>query len=188
MKRIASALGLAFAGVAFAGVAFGADVAGIAVPDSLHVGDATLLLQGGALRSRMMMKVYVAGLYLPVKRADAAAILAADEPRRMEMRFLRSVGSDKLCEGWQEGLAANTPGASAELKAQFDQLCAWTPDVENGTLVGLFYIPGQGTTIEVGGQVKGTLPGKAFADALLACWIGPQPGPGADFKKALLDS
>ena len=181
MKRIAFALGLAFAGAAF-----GADVAGIAVPDSLHVGDATLVLQGGALRSRLMLKVYVAGLYLPVKRADAATILAADEPRRMEMRFLRSVDSAKVCAGWQEGLAANTPGASAELRAQFDQLCAWMPDVHEGTLIGLFYVPGEGTTVEVGGQVQGTLPGKAFADALLACWIGPQPGPGADFKRALL--
>ena len=36
------------------------------------------------------------------------------------------------------------------------------------------------------GKTKGTLPGKAFADAVLATWIGPEPGPGEDFKKAML--
>lgn len=181
MKRTAF-----FVGLALASAAFGATVAGVALPDSARLGETALVLQGGALRSKLMFKVYVAALYLPARRADAAAILAADEPRRMEMRFLRSVGSEKVCEGWQEGLVANTPGASAELKKQFDQLCAWTPDVVEGTLVALDYQPGQGTTISVGGQAKGTVAGKAFADAVLACWIGPQPGPGPDFKKALL--
>jgi hypothetical protein len=173
-------------GLVFAAAAFAATVAGVALPDSTKVGDQTLVLQGGALRSKMMFKVYVAGLYLPAKRADAGAILAADEPRRMEMRFLRSVGSDKVCEGWQEGLTANTPGADATLKGQFDQLCAWVPDVVEGSVVALTYRPGEGTRVEVDGQLKGSAPGKAFADALLACWIGPRPGPGADFKQALL--
>ncbi|MBZ0088908.1 MAG: chalcone isomerase family protein [Thermoanaerobaculia bacterium] len=181
MKRTLFALGLALASAAFA-----ANVAGVDLPDTLLAGDSKLVLQGGALRSKMMLKVYVAGLYLPAKRVDAAAILAADEPRRMEMHFLRGVGSGKICEGWREGLAANTPGADAELERQFDQLCAWMPDAEAGTLIGLTYLPGQGTTVTVRGETRGTLAGKSFADALLSCWIGPVPGPGADFKRALL--
>jgi len=48
------------------------------------------------------------------------------------------------------------------------------------------YIPGEGTHVEVNGKVKGTLPGKDVADAILATWIGPKPGPGEDFKKGLL--
>ena len=181
MKRTAFVLGLALAGAAY-----GASVAGVDLADSARLGDVGLVLQGGALRSKMMFKVYVAALYLPAKSSDATAILAADQPRRMEMHFLRSVGSDKVCEGWMEGLAANTPGASAELKKQFDQLCALVPDAESGTLVALDYVPGEGTSISVGGKAVGKIAGKAFADAVLACWIGPQPGPGPEFKQALL--
>jgi Chalcone isomerase-like len=48
------------------------------------------------------------------------------------------------------------------------------------------YVPGEGTTVEVNGKSKGTLPGKEVADAILATWIGPDPDPGADFKKAVL--
>jgi hypothetical protein len=48
------------------------------------------------------------------------------------------------------------------------------------------YVPGTGTTVTVNGKVKGTLPGKAVNDAIVATWIGPDPGPGGDFKKAVL--
>jgi len=50
----------------------------------------------------------------------------------------------------------------------------------------LTYLPGQGTQVEVNGKTKGTLPGKPTADAVLATWIGPHPGPGEDFKKGVL--
>lgn len=60
------------------------------------------------------------------------------------------------------------------------------PETEDGMELVFTYTPGTGTAVTVAGQTKGTIPGKAFADALLACWIGPKPGPGEDFKKALL--
>ena len=44
----------------------------------------------------------------------------------------------------------------------------------------------QGTRVEVNGKVKGTIPAKPTADAILATWIGPNPGPGEDFKQAVL--
>jgi len=37
----------------------------------------------------------------------------------------------------------------------------------------------------VKGKVKGTIPGKEFARALFACWIGDKP-PGKGFKAGLL--
>ena len=54
--------------------------------------------------------------------------------------------------------------------------------VEDGMAVGL----GTGTTVEVNGKNKGTLGGKAVADAILNTWIGAKPGPGGDFKKGVL--
>ena len=46
--------------------------------------------------------------------------------------------------------------------------------------------PSRGARVEVNGRPKGTLEGKAFADALFKLWIGPKPGPGEDFKQCLL--
>jgi hypothetical protein len=163
-----------------------ATVAGVDLPDSTRVGDATLVLNGAGLRSKLFIKVYVGGLYLAQRNGDAAAVLAADSTRRMELRFLREVSRTQLCDSWKEGLAANTPGATPELAAKFDALCAAMADVADGTLLALTYRPGTGTEVAFGSRVVATVEGKEFADALLACWIGPAPGPGEDFKKKVL--
>lgn len=161
-------------------------LAGVTMADQATIDGQSLALNGLALRSKAIFKVYVAGLYLPAKQADAAAILGADAPRQMVMHFLRDVGADKVNEGWSEGLAANTPGAGAEVKAGFDQLMKAMENVEEGDRLTFTYTPATGTTVNVKGKDKGTIAGKAFADALLACWLGPKPGPGEDFKQALL--
>jgi len=182
MKSTILALGL----LAVAGAAHAATVAGVTLPESQKVDEQTLVLNGAALRSKLIFKVYVGGLYLPAKQGVAATVLATDETRRMEMHFLRSVSAGQLCDGWKEGLEANVPGADAALKAQFDQLCGMMADVKDGSKIFFVYRPGTGTSIEIDGKGVGTLEGKPFADALLSTWIGPKPGPGEDFKKALL--
>jgi hypothetical protein len=182
MKSTIFALGL----LAVASAAHSATVAGVTLPDSRQVGEQTLALNGAALRSKLMFKVYVGGLYLPAKQGVAATVLATDETRRMEMHFLRSVSASQLCDGWKEGLEANVPGADAALEGQFDQLCSMMADVKDGSVITLTYRPGSGTAIEIDGKGVGALEGRPFADALLSTWIGPKPGPGEDFKKALL--
>jgi hypothetical protein len=58
--------------------------------------------------------------------------------------------------------------------------------IDKGKELVLTYVPGQGTIVEVNSVAKGTLPGKATSDAILATWVGPKPGPGDDFKKEVL--
>jgi len=104
----------------------------------------------------------------------------------MVMHFVFNVGKGKIAEAWEEGLEANTPNASADVKNAFKTLSSWMEEMKDGQSIVLTYVPGTGTTVNVNGKVKGTLPGKATADAILATWIGPKPGPGSDFKKAVL--
>ena len=159
---------------------------GVTLPGEVQVAGRTLVLNGVALRKKAVFKVYVAGLYLPARTTDAAQILAADEPRQVVLQFLRGVDKGKMCDAWNEALANNTPGASAELTQQFAQLCGWMEDIDKGEQFVFTYVPGTGTTVRVKGTDKGTIAGKEFADALWKAWIGPKPGPGEGFKKDLL--
>lgn len=160
---------------------------GVHMPSTLDVGGHTLSLNGMALRKKFIIKVYVAGLYVATASQDPQAILAADAPRRMVMHFISGHGSkDKICGAWNDGLKDNTPGASAELKAQFEQLCGMMRDIKDGEELLITYVPEHGTTINIAGSDVGTIAGKEFADAVLRCWIGPKPGPGEGFKKGLL--
>lgn len=161
-------------------------LAGVTLPDKADVDGKSLVLNGMGLRKKFVVKVYVGGLYLPQKEKSAAKILGADAPRRMVLHFIYDVSKDQMCEAWNEGLEANTPNASAEVKKNFATLCTWMDGVGEGQKLVLTYVPGTGTTVEVGGKSKGTLPGKATADAILSTWIGQDPAPGADFKKAVL--
>jgi hypothetical protein len=161
-------------------------LAGVTLPDQVDAGGHALVLNGMALRSKLFVKVYVGGLYLPARESSAAAVLAADAPRRMVLDFIYDVGKDQMCDAWEEGLEANTPNASAEVRQGFATLCSWMEGVGKGQRLTLTYLPGQGTEVALGDTVKGTLPGKPTADAVLSTWIGPKPGPGGEFKRRVL--
>lgn len=166
--------------------AHAANVGGVKLADATTVNGQKLVLNGAALRKKLFIKVYVGGLYLPAKQTNATSILAADAPRQMTMNFVFDVEKAKIAEAWQEGLEANSPNASAEVRKSIATLSSWMEDMKEGGTVVLTYVPGTGTQVTVNGKSKGTLAGKATADAILATWIGPKPGPGEDFKKAIL--
>jgi chalcone isomerase-like protein len=161
-------------------------LSGVTMPGTVTVKGTELVLNGMALRKKMVFKVYVAGLYLPARNSDADAILGADTPRQIVLHFLRGVDKGKMCGAWDESLKNNSPDASADVKEKFATLCKYMDDVDKDQLMVFTYLPEQGTTIEVNGAAKGTLEGKEFADALFRSWLGPKPGPGDDFKKKLL--
>ncbi|MDP9362053.1 MAG: chalcone isomerase family protein [Acidobacteriota bacterium] len=167
-------------------LASAASLAGVTLEDKATVNGQSLTLNGLGLRKKFFIKVYVGGLYLQAKSSNPAAILASDSPRRIVMSFLYSVSKDQMCDAWSEGLEANTPNASAEVKGAFKTLCSWMEPIPKGNRLVLTYVPGTGTIVEVNGKMKGTLPGKATADAIVFTWIGPKPAMGDDFKNAVL--
>ncbi|HEY7215481.1 MAG TPA: chalcone isomerase family protein, partial [Thermoanaerobaculia bacterium] len=100
-------------------------LSGITLPDKVEAKGQTLVLNGMGLRKKLIIKVYVGGLYLPQKEKNAAKVLGTDEPRRMVMHFIYDVSKEQMCEAWEEGLEQNTPNASAEVKKAFTTLCSW---------------------------------------------------------------
>ncbi|HVS01654.1 MAG TPA: chalcone isomerase family protein [Thermoanaerobaculia bacterium] len=166
--------------------ALAAELAGVTLPERVEVDGTALTLNGMALRSKMMFKVYVGGLYLPARESSWQQVLQQDAPRHMVMHWLRSVDKGAICEAWQDGLAANTPQASAEVQQGFARLCDWMQDVRAGDRFAFTYLPGEGTRVAVAGKTRGTIAGKDFADALFASWIGPRPGPGEGFRDDLM--
>jgi len=175
-----------FAALCLAPAAPAAQKAGVNLPDTVEVGDATLRLNGVALREKVIFDVYVAGLYLVGTSDDPKAILAKDAPRMMLMHFVRNVDAKSINKAWMEGLEANVIPVTPELRAKFVQLEEMMRNVKEGDEMGFTYTPATGTDVMVAGKPMGGIPGKDFADAILSTWIGPRPGPGAKFKAALL--
>ncbi|MDB4974055.1 MAG: hypothetical protein JWN48_2396 [Myxococcaceae bacterium] len=153
-----------------------AEVLGITLPNRIVVQGKELTLNGIGVRSKTIfrIKVYVAGLYLEEPHADAAAILASDTVRRLELHMTHAATSDRLKGELLDGLERNAKAGLASLQPRLDKLLAALPALQEGQTLVVSYVPGQGTTLQAAGR-QVTAPGKDLADALLRAWLGENP-------------
>lgn len=169
-------------------VAADAEVAGVRVPEQLAEGGPALVLNGAGLRTRFVVKVYVAALYVTAKTHDAATLIDSTEPRRMRLRMLRDVDSKSLDGALQDGLRDNTaPQDLAALRESAERLSRLMADIgaaREGDVIDLDF-DARGVAIASNGKPHGRIDDPAFARALLRVWLGDSPAQ-ASLKKALL--
>ncbi len=160
------------------------ELAGVTLPDSIQLGGQTLMLNGMGLREFVFIDIYVGGMYLPSFTASDTEAITADVPKRMVMHFIFSeVSREKMIETFQEGLENNPDAKSMGDRAQ--RLYAVMETCHAGDQVVLDYVPGQGLAIYLKGELKDTIPGADFMEAVWMLFIGPVP-PSAKLKKGLL--
>jgi Chalcone isomerase-like len=185
IRRIAISLAVALLALASILHLDAASLAGVTLPDTVTVGNTHLLLNGLGLRTKFMVKVYVAGLYLVQKSSDGDAIVKADETKRIVMHFLHGVSKNQMADAFRESFHDNAPAASQQMKTEIDRLIgALEPLKEPDEMVST-YVPGMGTTVTTKGQEKVTIAGAPFAQMLFSVWLGSKP-PNAGLKKGLL--
>ncbi|MBB1593683.1 chalcone isomerase family protein [Achromobacter sp. UMC46] len=169
-------------------VAADIEVAGVRVPEQLSEGGRALVLNGAGVRTKFVVKVYVAALYTTTKSSDAATLVNSAEPRRIRLQLLRDVDSKSLDDALQEGLRDNTSKQElAELKAPTDSLSRLMAEIgtaKTGDVVDLDF-DARGVTIMGNGKQRGRIDSPGFARALLRVWLGDNPAQ-ASLKKALL--
>jgi hypothetical protein len=162
-----------------------ASLAGVTLPDNVQAGGKTLVLNGLGLRTKFVVKVYVAGLYLQQKSSDANAILKTDTPKRLVMHFLRDVSKKQMVDAFDESFNNNAPDARKSMKADIDRLLGALEPLKEGDEMVFTYVPGTGTTFAINGKDKLTIVGSAFAPVLFSVWLGPKP-PNEGLKKGVL--
>ena len=160
-------------------------VAGVTLPDTAQVGGKTLVLNGMGVRTKFMVKVYVAGLYVEQKSSDPAAIIKADAPRQIVMRFVHGASKSQMSDAFEESFNNNSPDAVKTMKGDIDKLLGALEPVKDGDQMVFTYLPGTGTTLAINGKDKVTIAGPAFGQVIMSVWLGPKP-PNADLKKGLL--
>ena len=162
-----------------------ASLAGVTLPDTQQVGSTNLVLNGLGLRTKMMVKVYVAGLYLEQKSSDPSAIIKADAPKRIVMHFVHGASKSQMADAFNESFNDNSPDAVKTMKADIDRLLAALEPVKVGDQMVFTYVPGTGTSFAINDKEKLTIAGPAFGPVLFSVWFGPKP-PNAGLKKGML--
>lgn len=166
------------------------EVSGVRFDDTAKVAGKDLVLNGAGLRTKVIFKVYAAGLYLGEKKSNVAEILKQEGPRRMTIVMLRDVSSDDFGEAFMKGINENIDaGEKAKYAGQiakFGELFGGIPGVKKGDVLHLDLIPGAGTQAELNGKKVGeTIADPGFYNAVLRIWLGDKPVDNS-LKPALL--
>jgi hypothetical protein len=183
MKKVSLAATLALVSVAVLAL----EVGGVKLPDTVSVEGKTLKLNGAGIRKKLIVKVYVAALYVETPSKDAATLVSSTQVKSMRLHMLRDVEGPKISGAIVEGFENNSSAALPQLKPRLDQLAKLIPDVKQGDEIDLTFVPDKGTQVSVRGTATGTIEGRDFADALFSVWLGPNPVQ-ADLKQALTGS
>ncbi len=165
-------------------------VEGQAFALSTRLGETELRLNGAGLRAVAWFKGYAAGLYLPQRAESAAAVLAQDGPKRVQLRLLQDVPAAEFVKALDRGLQRNCSAAqwsavqpqAAELGARVAALGS----VKKGDVIDLDWDPAQGLLFRVNGTLRGLpIEARGLYPALLRAFLGDKPYDKA-LKAALL--
>ncbi|HAV35450.1 MAG TPA: lipoprotein transmembrane [Massilia sp.] len=188
LKTLATgaALALAIALPAAAAV----DVNGIKFEDVNKVGGKDLKLNGAGMRTKLVIKVYAAGLYLTEKSKNVADILKMDGPRRVTLVMARDISSEDLGKAFMDGINENLDKAEkAKIVGQigkFGEMFASVDQIRKGDVLHMDWIPGTGTVCELNGKRIGEPASDInFYNAVLRIWLGEKPA-DRSLKPALL--
>ena len=158
---------------------------GVTMPSSMQLEGKTLALNGLGLRTKVVFKVYVGGLYLEKTSKDGLEIASSEQVKLMELVFLRSVSGADVSKAISEGFENNAGAILPALKDRIKKFSGLIPDLKKGDKLRFLYRPGQGLEVQAGGKTAGTVEGKDFSDALFRVWLGPKPSDKA-LKAGLL--
>ncbi|NIS74689.1 MAG: hypothetical protein GTO08_05305 [Deltaproteobacteria bacterium] len=147
--------------------------------DTASVWGKTLSLVGAGVRTKtfLKVKVYVAGLYMETPSKEANEVIGSDQAKRMVMHFVRKeVSREKIVDGWTEGFKKNSQESLPSLQGRIDTFNSYFEgSVKKGEEIVLTYLPGTGTEVSIRGEVKGTIEGRDFMEALFKIWFGQFP-------------
>ncbi len=175
---------------AFTQTASAAEIAGVKFPDTQKVAGKELQLNGVGVRTKFIVKVYAAGIYLQEKESTVEGVLKAEGPRRIQLVMMRDITSDDFGSAFMTGLNNNVDKADkSKIVTQiskFGEIFAQIEQLKKGDVLDLDWIPGSGTQSYFNGKKVGEVaPDITFYNSILKIWLGDKPA-DASLKTQLL--
>ncbi|MFM6934091.1 MAG: chalcone isomerase family protein [Flavobacteriales bacterium] len=159
-------------------------ISGVKFPLTEKIGKQELVLNGGGLREKYWMDLYVAALYVETKTTDASKVIFGNEEMAIQLKIISSsVTRERFIESVNEGFANASCKASADEKKKF--IAFFSEEFKNGDIIHFDYTPEKGVKVTKNGVVKGTIPGYDFKKALFSIWLGSKPA-DENLKKGML--
>ena len=129
--------------------------------------------------------LYYGALYVTKKSRNAKTILQSTGPKRIELRFVRSLTRKQMVKAYTESAKATAGRAIEKYRASLEKFTKSLTAVKKGTRLVVDDIPGKGLVMSIDGKVRCTIEDDAFAKLYFTLYLGSKP-PTDDLKKALL--
>ena len=163
-------------------------VNGVTLPATMEVGASSIRLNGGGIRKKLFFKLYVGGLYLANRQADANAIINADEAMAVKLQVTSEmINSDNMSEVIIEGFEKSTGGNVAPVKDRITKFIDTFKKsaVIEGDVFDIVYLPGIGVQSYKNDRLQSTIEGFDFKKALFGIWLSDTPA-DENLKQAML--
>jgi hypothetical protein len=153
------------------------DIDGVDLPDSLTIGENTLLLNGAGVRTKFFLDFYVVGLYLQQKAHDPVAIINADEVMAVRLEIVSAIITGRRMAGaTKDGFEKSTAGNTAAIKERIEKFIdVFNNNIGKNDTFDLLYLPGRGVEIYKNNQSHTLIEGLDFKQALFGIWLGEDP-------------
>ena len=186
IRKILVVSALSLSALVIGGSAQATTVAGVALDDTMMVGDQSLNLNGAGIRKKLFIKLYVGSLYT-AEKGSAAEIVESDAPMAIRLNLISDLLTrKKMVDALMDGFGKSTGGNLAPIQAGIDQLVSILPEkFAYGTAMTLAYEPGVGTHLMDGDESISVIEGLEFKQALFGIWLSDQPAQKS-LKKAML--
>ena len=163
------------------------NIAGKSFPNSIETEKGTLMLNGGGVREKLWIDVYIGGLYVETKSSNASDIINADKPMAVRLHIVSGmVNSDNMSKAVNEGFEKSTNKNTAPIKDKIDGFIkVFSEPIEVDDIFKIVYLPGEGVKIYKNDTYKSTVTGLDFKKALFGIWLGEYPI-SSSLKKGML--
>ncbi len=170
--------------VSFSKLACAADL-----PPRMQAGKYELQLNGSGARTKALVPLYEAGLYLRSANDNAAEIIASQQPMALRIKITSSfVSQEKLVASLTDGFEAATQSKTQAIATEISQFREFFRDrVAKGDTFDLVYAPEYGVIVNKNGKLMGVVRGEEFKRALFGIWLSDTPA-DKSLKQALLSN
>ncbi len=156
--------------------ALAAEEAGVTLPDTMEVAGTNLPIHGIGLRSMLMIKVYVAALYIEGKGLSAEQVISSNAAKAVVMHMKIGLDGEKVGSSIEDGFERNSAEQLPKLRTRLDKLKELFPAFSKNDQVLLAWDPtAQKTIVTAKGKQIAAIDGKDFSDALFRVWLGTDP-------------
>lgn len=190
MKKLTYSLFILFCAFAMTLTAQAAskEIAGVEVPDTITVDGHELKFNGGGIRSKWFMSLYVGSLYLPEKTDNSNEVIGGDKPMAITLDIVSGmITSERMSDATIEGFENATSGNMEPIQEDVDAFMKnFEEEIKEGDHFRIAYLPEEGVVVYKNGEKTGTVKGGMdFKQALFAIWLGDTPAQES-VKQAML--